>query len=148
MQVRYSSRLERLIANTKVDEDGCWIWFGRLSRDGYPMFTERFEDAPHPVKLYAHRAMLEEWHGYHFPHDEAGHTRCYKPACIRPDCLEIQTRAHNLAERRGYEVKTIRASWIPVLYPTAAREEAEKIDAFLDAYFAGKTGRKGKKCPF
>jgi len=52
------------------------------------------------------------------------------------------------AERRGYEVKTIRASWIPVLYPTAAREEAEKIDAFLDAYFAGKTGRKGKKCPF
>lgn len=148
MRVRYGSRLERLIANTIVDDDGCWIWFGRKDKDGYGLMAERVEGKEHPVAIRVHRAMLEEWHGYYFPHDEAGHAICYKPACIRPDCLEIQAPAHNLAERRGYAAPKDGKRWIPVLYPTPAREEAERIDAFLDAYFAGKTGRKGKICPF
>ena len=148
-QVRYSSRLARLIANTTEDDEGCWIWQGRLNRSGgYPIFSERVEGYKNHVATYAHRAVLEEWLGYFFPHDEAGHSRCYKTACINPECLEIQTSAHNLAERRGYAVKTINASWIPVLYPTPAREEAERIEAFLDKVFFGPKVRGRKTCPF
>src|SRR5690349_15111551 len=109
-QTRYSSRLARLIANTAEDDAGCWLWQGRVNNQGYPVFAERVEGSTFPVTTYAHRAMLEEWHGYYFPHDEAGHATCYKPVCIRPGCLEVQTRAHNLAERRGYAVRTLGAS--------------------------------------
>lgn len=79
--------------------------------------------------------MLEETTGYLFPFDEAGHYRCFKPQCIRPDCLRIETQAENLSTRRGY-APTEAGRWIPVLFPTPARELADAIDEFLDGYFA------------
>jgi len=125
----YSSMFARLAANTVEDDDGCWIWQGRTNK-GYPVFTRRVPGRAHPVPVYAHRVMLEETTGYLFPHDEAGHYRCFKPLCIRPDCLRIETQAENLSARRGYAPCAGR--WIPVLYPTPARELAERIDLFLD----------------
>lgn len=129
----YDSRYERLVANTEEDADGCWIWKGRTHR-GYPVFTQREPGRPHPVKRYAHRAMLEEVTGYLFPFDEAGHYRCFKPACIHPDHLRIETSAENLSSRRGYAPCAGR--WIPVLFPTPARQAAEEIDAHLEKYFS------------
>lgn len=129
--MRYASLYDRLVANTVEDEDGCWIWTGRTSRDGYPIFTQREPGKPHPMARRAHRAMLEIVTGWLFPFDEAGHWRCYKPACIRPHCLRIETPAENLAARRGY-ASNAQGRMIPILYPTPERE----LDEHLDRYFA------------
>lgn len=130
----YDSLYARLVANSVETDAGCWEWTGRVNRDnGYPVFTERMPDKPHPVKRYAHRAMLEETTGYLFPFDQAGHYRCYNTACINPDHLRIETSAENLSTRRGYA--PCQGRWIPVLFPTPARELGDQIEAFLDTIF-------------
>lgn len=113
------------MAHTKEDADGCWIWTGRINNRGYPVITVRVPGKKNPVKVYAHRAMLEISTGFRFPFDEAGHFNCHKPLCIHPDCLEIQTKAHNLADRRGYAVKDSKACWIPTLFPIEEETEFE-----------------------
>lgn len=124
MPRRYASLYARLVANTREDEDGCWIWTGRTN-GRYPVFCERQPGKLHPVKRYAHRAMLEEVTGWLFPFDEAGHYRCFKPLCIRPDCLRIETPAENLSTRRGYA--PCEGRLIPVLFPHPRRELDESI---------------------
>jgi hypothetical protein len=136
MQHRYASLYDRLVANTRVDDDGCWIWTGSTNDGRYPVFTERQPGKAHPVKRYAHRAMLEEVLGYEFPFDEAGHYRCFKPLCIKPlcikpGCLRVETRAENLATRRVLPAAEA-GCWIPTLFPTARRQVLEAIDAHLD----------------
>lgn len=127
----YDSLYARLVANTEEADNGCWLWTGRTNRsNGYPVFTAREPGAPHPVKRYAHRAMLEETTGYLFPFDQAGHYRCFNPLCINPDHLRIETTAENLSSRRGYA--PCQGRWLPVLFPTPAREVADRIDDWLD----------------
>lgn len=144
----YPSTYARLVANTEEDADGCWIWTGSVNR-GYPTFSMRIQGLPHPRSLYAHRVMLEEVHGFYFPFDHAGHWRCYKPLCIRPDCLRVETVAENLSDRRGYA--PTKGRWLPVLFPTEKKQLEDRIDTFLDAYFAGLTGERFEPhtaCPF
>jgi hypothetical protein len=138
---RYTTQYERLVANTRVDADGCWIWTGATGSNGYPRFTERRPGCPHPVKTAAHRRMLEITTGWLFPFDEAGHYRCFKPLCIRPDCLEIQTPAENLSDRRGY--KACEGRMIPVLFPTPGRI----LEALVDRVWES-AGELGQECPF
>lgn len=123
---RYASLYERLVANTVVDEQhGCWIWTGPVDNH-YPRVTVRLPGVPHPVKVQAHRAMLELSTGYYFPFDEAGHYRCFNPLCIHPDHLRIETPAENLSTRRGYA--PCEGRWIPVLFPTPERLMDESIN--------------------
>lgn len=121
----YSTLYERLVANTVLaDPDNihsCWLWTGPMGRGGYPKICVRRpgggrKTSPHTRG--AHRVMLEEITGYEFPFDEAGH-RCGNTACICPWHLEIQTKAHNLAERRGYAAPGGGKPWIPTLFPRA-----------------------------
>ena len=120
--MKYSTRYERLVANTRLaiedDPTSCWLWTGTLS-GGYPKMCERNKDGQ-PRNVWAHRAMLEEVHDVWFPFDEAGHL-CGNPSCINPGHLEIQTRAHNMAEQRsqfgGAPWINHDKSWIPVLFP-------------------------------
>lgn len=141
---QYPSLFLRLVANTIEDDDGCWIWQGRTWR-GYPVLSVRTEPRPAtPKKFYAHRLMLEEVHGYYFPYDEAGH-HCYKTACIRPDCLEVQTSAHNRAMRRNTLPDKPGKRWIPVLFPTPQRLLEEAIDDCIDN---GIHHPAGEPCPF
>jgi hypothetical protein len=112
----YANLFERLRANCEPNEfTGCWEWTGHLDRYGYPRCTLR-QANDIPRGFFAHRLMLELAYGYYFPFDEAGHN-CNNPACIHPVHLEIQTKALNLSERRGYLPLKPGASWIPVLYP-------------------------------
>lgn len=131
---KYNSLYERLVANTRVDEDGCWIWTAKTLA-GYPVFQTRIEGRAHPVNRRAHRAMLEISTGWLFPFDEAGHYRCFKTLCIHPDHLRIETVAENLSTRRGY--KPCEGRWIPVLFPTAERLRNEALDAFIDKAWDG-----------
>jgi len=126
---KYIDNYHRLVANTVEDEDGCWIWTGQTRR-GYPRMSMRVPGRRSPIQVAAHRVMLEEWTGFYFPFDEGGHYRCFKPLCIRPHCLRVETKAENLSGRRGYA--EAKGRWIPVLFPTPARIEAEEIDAALE----------------
>jgi len=125
----YASLYERLVANTIVDEDGCWIWQGVIAKaNGYPRLAMRVPGRSHPVQVAAHRKMLEITTGWLFPFDEAGH-KCYKQACIRPDCLRIETRAENMDQQRNRIGYNHDGRWIPVLFPTPERlldEAAER----------------------
>lgn len=138
---KYTTQYERLVANTRVDQDGCWIWTGATGSNGYPRFTERVPGRAHPVATAAHRRMLEITSGWLFPFDEAGHYRCFKPLCIRPDCLQIETPAENLGTRRGYAA--CEGRMIPVLFPTPGR----MLEALIDRVWES-PGEEGQLCPF
>lgn len=120
-KVRYRTLYERLVANTVLSDDGpdpCWLWVGIIN-DGYPRFTQRVPWVKHPVKKLATRAMLEEFHQIDFPFDEAGHLpQCPHSHCINPLHLEVQTKAHNMAQRWGQmNTGNAHACWIPTLFP-------------------------------
>lgn len=118
MSKRYASLYERLVANTRLavpnDPSSCWLWIGCVGSGGYPQICIRKEEGPRNVQ--AHRLMLEVFHNILFPFDEAGHT-CGNPLCVSPLHLEVQTRAHNMAEQRAFGVVNTDKSWIPVLFP-------------------------------
>lgn len=141
----YSTFYERLVANTELAEPGnpmsCWIWTGTLSGTGYPRLAVRVPGEPTPRKVAAHRAMLEEVLGVVFPLDEAGHL-CANPLCVSPLHLEVQTRAHNMAEQRCCGKNETGNSWIPVLFP---REDT--LMAAIEKLW-GARGAPATACPF
>jgi len=142
----YSSLFERLVANTQLadpdDPSSCWLWTGSVNpSSGYPRLTIRVPGCKHPVRIYAHRAMLEEHHDIEFPFDEAGHL-CYQPLCINPQHLEVQTQAHNLSDRRGFG--PVDGCMIPTLFP-----RNEDIERRLDDWFEGRyEAAQVSECPF
>lgn len=148
MSRRYATLYERLVANSRLDDDTlCWVWTG-ATRAKYGVFTERVEGMPHPTRRAAHRAMLEETTGYEFPYDEGGHI-CRNTLCIAPYHLRVQTTAENLSDRIGYA--PCNGRWIPVLFPTEKKQREDRLNTFLDLFFAGKTGvlhAPGEPCPF
>lgn len=142
----YDSLFERLVANTVLadpdDVYSCWLWMGGMSNSGYPRLAVREQGKKSPVKLYAHRAMLEEFHDIEFPFDEAGHT-CHNPQCVSPFHLEVQTRAYNMMDRRGCADFDYKGCMIPCLFP---RHEA--IDSRIDDWFEGRFDTGSGPCPF
>lgn len=141
MARKYRSLYERLVANTKLaipdDPNSCWLWTGHMSCR-YPKVTVRVDGKP--KSFWAHRVMLQEYLDVLFPFDEAAHT-CYEPRCINPRHLEVQTRAHNLAERRGCAAPDKGKSWIPVLFP-----RSQWLDDLLESEGVAYTA--GEPCPF
>lgn len=139
--MKYGSRYERLVANTRLAEEGnvhsCWLWNGATTRNGYPLMTERVRGKPQGIR--AHRAMLEELLDATFPLDEGGHL-CCTPSCIHPSHLEVQTSAFNLGDRRGYA--HVQGCMIPVLFP---REDL--LQAAADRAW-DEPGQRGGECPF
>lgn len=135
---KYASMYERLVANTEVVGD-CWLWTGRVTGPySYPKINV-YRAGKHQT-VRAHRAMLEETTGWHFPFDEAGHYVCMTPRCIAPHHLRIETPHENLSARRGYS--ECEGRMIPVLFPTDARLLQEAADWAWDT--PGESGG----CPF
>lgn len=139
---KYRTLYERIVANTRLDEEtGCWVWTSSIRRH-YPCMTIRVDGKLKTIS--PHRAILEEVHRVYFPLDEAGHL-CANPLCVNPTHLEIQTKAHNLAERRGYLSPGTGASWIPVLFPFDDAIAAS--EAAADA-FEPEDAELAEACPF
>lgn len=101
MLVRIKEKTQRL-------ENGCWVWTGRLNRDGYAEFT--------------HRGVLESIHRYSYrlfvgpiPDGWEVDHLCNNRACLEPTHLEAVTQAEN--KRRTAERRTTcrsgRHPWTP-----------------------------------
>lgn len=106
----YASLFERLVANTKLDEEqlestGCWIWTGKVSKR-YPTINIRVRGRHRTIK--SHRAMLvcmecaEEpslfidlYDLYSASELEADHLCANNPLCINPDHLQWLTEDEN-----------------------------------------------------
>lgn len=87
-----------------VDESGCWIWAGRMDRNGYGKAHDPLRASPsarstdwaHRVSYRIHRGMIPD--GYDIDH------LCENPPCINPDHLNPLTRAEHMRvtnERAG-----------------------------------------------
>lgn len=79
---------------SKVSEGprGCWVWIGRCSPAGYPLF--KFENKT----VRAHRWLFERVYGAVPAGFELDHL-CRIRHCVRPSHLEIVTHKENM--RRG-----------------------------------------------
>lgn len=118
------SLYERLCANShdvpadQLEGTGCWPWAGNRHTKGYGRLSQRVEHKSYPVKLYAHRCVLEELRGYNefdldddplgpifyvkrpaLDSDETPDHLCGNAWCWNPDHLEIVTRAENSRRR-------------------------------------------------
>jgi len=76
-----------------VDEEGCWIWNGRLDEYGYG----RVDDL-RQVPVRVHRASYERAHGVTLSRDVYLMHSCDKPACINPEHLSPGTQKENIRD--------------------------------------------------
>ena len=90
--VRYATDAERILSRIVVDENGCWLWQGYVSRQGYGQMKV---DHRH---WKAHRFAYVVWRGPIAEGLEIDHL-CRVRRCVNPDHLEPVTHRENV--RRG-----------------------------------------------
>lgn len=84
-------------------ETSCWIWNGRLDKDGYPMIGDGER---------AHRRAYEQQVGP-IPEGYVVHHRCEQKSCVRGDHLEAVTPTEHERTHSSLDwdaVRAIRAS--------------------------------------
>lgn len=89
----HHSNLEALTEQIRPGEDGCWIYTGALSNEGYGMFNPLGLDAratgtqERSLHWWAHRALYALLVGGHRPGLDLDHRTCGKRACVAPHHL-------------------------------------------------------------
>jgi HNH endonuclease len=102
LQMKAQMRVDRFWSYVSKAE-GCWLWTGGKSGDGYGAF---YVDEERPI-IRAHVFSFELAHGYR-PKAHVCH-HCDVPACVRPDHLFEGSQADNMRDKakkgrssRGY----------------------------------------------
>ena len=91
--------------------DGCWIWTGRLTQNGYSAFSGG------GTKFYGHWLFVgQPLKGYHTDHVAA--KGCHNRHCVNPDHLETVTPRENMM-RGGHYAKWISKTHCPAGHPYA-----------------------------
>jgi hypothetical protein len=84
--------IETVLKNIRVDAAGCWLWKGKLNRDGYARSGNR---EVHRFTYEVYRCGIPE--GLEIDH------LCHVRHCVNPDHLEPVTHAENV--QRGILVR-------------------------------------------
>ena len=82
---------QRLLASFATPSDGCWVWAGSITSEGYGSFYRG-------KNLKAHRVVYEFLVGP-IPDGLTIDHLCRNKPCVNPAHLEVVTRAENIARR-------------------------------------------------
>ena len=87
-----SSEIARFQTKVKHGDNGCLIWTGYKSPDGYGRFRAT-RDGRSSAKM-AHRVAWEHAHGAIPDGMQVDHT-CFNRACVNPNHLRLVTNKQN-----------------------------------------------------
>jgi hypothetical protein len=92
--------IQRFMTHVQVQPNGCWLWDGHLSAQGYGQFWMEGKS------VAAHRASLMLFKGIDMAGQLARHD-CDNPPCVNPDHLRPGTHQDNKNDaverlRHGY----------------------------------------------
>lgn len=87
---RNATPAERFKASHTIEENGCWLWLGRLDHGGYGEFR------PNGERWRAHRWSYTQKHGPIPDGLQLDHFVCNNPACVNPDHVRPVTQRENL----------------------------------------------------
>lgn len=74
-EVRFKNKVRR-------DDDGCWIWLGKIDKDGFPKFMVNWRE------WFVHRWAYQSFVGP-LPEPCRIQQICQKKICVRPDHLYV-----------------------------------------------------------
>lgn len=88
------SQLARIQRQITVTDDGCWLWNGPLTPNGYGRFR-----LPGQRERVVHRVLWEHHNGFVPPGQQLDH-RCMTRNCCNPEHLEPVTPSENTRRQR------------------------------------------------
>ncbi len=94
---------ERLYKRLKRQPDGCVIWTGAISPNGYGTIRT---DSPNPKTIYVHRLAYELALG-EITEKHDVHHKCENKLCCNPNHLKICTRGEHMWNHTKYDQKQI-----------------------------------------
>lgn len=91
--------------NSRVDKTlwGCWLWRGRLDRDGYGIFYLRGKSRK------AHRVAYATAHAMYMPPDMVIDHVCRVRSCVNPAHMDLVTSRENNIRGSGVTSKNRKA---------------------------------------
>ena len=101
---------QRFMSEVTVTSDECWMWAGRLDKDGYGLFRVAGRD----VRAYAF--AYEMWIGSVPEGLEIDHTCRYR-ACVNPAHLEAVTHRENVLRGNNPFARNARKTHCPQGHP-------------------------------
>lgn len=131
-----------------VDDDGCWIWQGahrtcKGSAASYPaIYAPNFTTDPSgPMSVQAGKRAV--WHmvtGVAIPAGHEAFTKCHKPGCVKPGCLQcdVRTKRGQSMSRSGVltHKNNVRMAAGHKLVTEKARVDRGQSKETIDAIFA------------
>ncbi len=110
---------KRLLAQRKIDGDGCWLWCGHTTgNNGYGKMCYL------GITRAVHRLAAFIWMGFDLDSSLCVLHKCDKPICFRPKCLFVGTHLDNMRDsiakgRHGsvrMRLKTHLCKWASVVW--------------------------------
>lgn len=98
----------KIKASTVTDDNGCWVWQGSLSHNGYGMVTAKTNDGRKTTRR-THRIMYEEMVGP-IPNGLVTDHLCRNRACCNPAHLEVVTQRENLLRGETFNARHANAT--------------------------------------